>query len=149
MKQRLDYMDVVKGFTILLVILGHSSIPDLLHRFIFSFHMPIFFLISGYFFNVKPLYELISRRGKQLLRPYVLTCLAIILLSSIMCLIGLNHIGLLGNLKMWLFASFYGAGNDVKIFGIRRIGAIWFLLAMFWASLTVNWAVKYKIGGGY
>lgn len=49
---RLIFIDNAKGIGILLMILGHiSNIPDVLHSWIYSFHMPLFFFISGYLFN--------------------------------------------------------------------------------------------------
>ncbi len=51
-KKRLDYMDIAKGFGIICVIVGHMGYRAL-DRVIFSFHMPLFFLISGYFLDEK------------------------------------------------------------------------------------------------
>ena len=48
---RNQWLDVSKGITILLMILGHTSIPDILSRFIYSFHMPLFFIASGLMTN--------------------------------------------------------------------------------------------------
>lgn len=44
-------IDVLKGIGIILVVIGHSGCPNLLKDFIYSFHMPLFFIASGYFFN--------------------------------------------------------------------------------------------------
>lgn len=46
--QRIEWLDVAKGIAILLMVGGHSSLPDILHRWIFSFQMPLFFMASGY-----------------------------------------------------------------------------------------------------
>lgn len=49
---RLIFIDNAKGIGIILMILGHiSNIPDIIHGWIYSFHMPLFFFISGYLFN--------------------------------------------------------------------------------------------------
>lgn len=49
-KERVTYVDFAKGVTILFVIIGHmSQISIILKYFIFSFHMPMFFLTSGLF----------------------------------------------------------------------------------------------------
>lgn len=51
------HINYLRGFGILLVLLGHSfpsqnfnnnSLYEFLHNFIYSFHMPLFFFISGY-----------------------------------------------------------------------------------------------------
>lgn len=47
---RLPYMDVAKGMGILCVIIGHMG-NEAINRIIFSLHMPLFFLISGYFLS--------------------------------------------------------------------------------------------------
>lgn len=55
------------------MVLGHSSIPVGLINFIYSFHMPLFFFISGYLFNVSK-YTSFSNffihRLRQLIVPY-------------------------------------------------------------------------------
>lgn len=52
--KRLDYIDAAKAIAIILVIIGHSNwlsaIPRV-GRMIYSFHMPLFFIISGFFWK--------------------------------------------------------------------------------------------------
>lgn len=62
-KKRLDYFDYAKGILIILVVLGHcisygngatymseeTYYSNLLYKIIYSFHMPAFSLLSGYF----------------------------------------------------------------------------------------------------
>lgn len=51
LKKRINYFDIAKGLGILLMIIGHMPIKnEYLKNFIFCFHMPLFFIISGYFF---------------------------------------------------------------------------------------------------
>lgn len=52
---RIVFVDVAKGIGILLVIIGHV-VPygdNYLSRFIFGFHMPLFFILSGFTFDFK------------------------------------------------------------------------------------------------
>lgn len=45
-----DYtIDIMKGITILLMIYAHISDTEIINRIIFSFHMPLFFVLGGYF----------------------------------------------------------------------------------------------------
>ena len=47
---RIEWIDIAKGFGILLVILGHTIAYDCSHivyNSIYSFHMPLFFFLSG------------------------------------------------------------------------------------------------------
>ena len=42
--------DIMKGVGILSVILGHMDIEPYWRNVIYSFHMPLFFILAGYFF---------------------------------------------------------------------------------------------------
>lgn len=72
MKQRLVYIDNLRGFLIILVVLGHCIQfldPDFDHnivfRYIYSFHMPLFMFISG-FVSYKSKYKWISIKHRFL-----------------------------------------------------------------------------------
>ncbi len=68
-KKRLDYIDTLKAIGILLVILGHISNPGT--KFIYSFHMPLFFIISGFFIKFDISFKkFITSDIKRLIVPY-------------------------------------------------------------------------------
>lgn len=47
-RMRIKYMDYTKGLAIILMIFGHTMTKiDNLHLWIYSSHMPLFFIISG------------------------------------------------------------------------------------------------------
>lgn len=49
-ENRIDWVDISKGLGIILVIIGHCVyLGGLIHNWIFSFHMPLFFILSGIF----------------------------------------------------------------------------------------------------
>jgi fucose 4-O-acetylase-like acetyltransferase len=50
--KRINYTDIAKGIGIILVIFGHTlrGVPGLVN-FIYSFHVPLFFVISGFFYS--------------------------------------------------------------------------------------------------
>ena len=50
-------IDVMRGICILSMLVGHCVIPDLLHKFTYMWHMPLFFIASGYFFRRKDFVE--------------------------------------------------------------------------------------------
>ena len=50
MSKRINYIDVARGIGILLVVMGHNdfaAISPFMHKFIYSFHMPLFFFLGG------------------------------------------------------------------------------------------------------
>lgn len=54
MKERETYIDIAKGIGIILVVIGHlHGINHIIHDFFYLFHMPLFFIISGYLYNHK------------------------------------------------------------------------------------------------
>ena len=66
---KVNKVDSLKGFAIILVVLGHIASP--LSSFIYSFHMPLFFIASGFFLN--PTNELkseIIKSFKRLFKPF-------------------------------------------------------------------------------
>lgn len=52
--KRIDWIDTAKGIGIIAVIIGHFHVPDLTMRLIYSWHMPLFFIISGILYTDKP-----------------------------------------------------------------------------------------------
>ena len=48
---RNEQLSILKGFGIILMVVGHSGAPDLLHDFVYLFHMALFYYASGYFFK--------------------------------------------------------------------------------------------------
>lgn len=69
--QRLPYIDVAKGFAIWLMIVGHLNISEQIQIYIYSFHIPLFFFISGIFFrNNKPFFQNLESAVRGLLFPY-------------------------------------------------------------------------------
>lgn len=52
MAERIKYWDIIKGIAILLVFIGHAfyDISHPISLIIYSFHMPLFMIVSGYFF---------------------------------------------------------------------------------------------------
>lgn len=137
--KRLEFIDIAKAFAMLLVIIGHSIHEGLILNCIYSFHMPLFFFVSGYFFRKRSFVSLFQRNMSHLFLPYVITAL-IRLTANLM-------VGLLGH--GWTeffdcaFATLYCCGKRVEYgsFYIPSCGAIWFLPALSFATIVVNWAL--------
>ena len=74
MKQRVEYIDLAKGFCILLVILGHTFGPlnnTETNTMLGSFRMPLYFFLSGLFFKrYAGLVNFILRKINKLVIPF-------------------------------------------------------------------------------
>ena len=51
-KNRKQFLDVARGLAIICIVLGNLG-QGSIHRVVFTFHVPIFFLISGYFISAE------------------------------------------------------------------------------------------------
>lgn len=71
--RRLEWMDVAKGIAILLMVVGHTTIPKGLSDFIWAFHMPLFFVASGWLTNwtKSTIKEFFVNKSKNLLLPFI------------------------------------------------------------------------------
>ncbi len=143
--KRLSYMDVAKGMAILCVIAGHLGINTVM-RLVYPFHIPIFFLISGYFLSTRKEYkDFVQEKAGRLLVPYLAACAGVCILVVPADLVRGMKDQVLPDLIRWGLASVYGAGADYKIpFQIKEIGAVWFLPALFWALITVRYFLGTK-----
>ena len=139
--QRIRFFDIAKGIAILAVILGHSAIEanvfiphhtaQLVVAVCFSFHMPLFFILSGYFMHPERSFRW-AKEVRQLLCTYAVTGVAV--LVGVTCMSTINHEGRAYMLRRWGEAVLYGSGDisDRTLWPVElRIGAIWFLLALF------------------
>lgn len=155
-KRRIEYIDVAKALAIIAVIAGHTAIRFLglgtgaqfIYALAFTFHLPVFFVTSGYFIHVDRRYDL-AREIRALVVPYTVSS---ILIVTVLCAsnLFLHDMGSAKQLfKDWLSASVYGAGDipsaELAVWPLRvRIGGTWFLLALFWARMIAVKLFKTK-----
>lgn len=125
---RLLHVDALKGILILLVVLGHSiqyvlgegCFENRIWNYIYSFHMPCFIAVSGYFapkviHGVDKLFVFIWRRFQQLIIPMFIWQTIYIILPPFS-----KNVSLI---------SFFDCGN------------YWFLWALFFISLIYSFVV--------
>ena len=119
--ERNTAIDNVKGLGIILMVLGHSSIPHPLYNAIFTFHMPLFFILSGYLYKKRALADVIKNNFQKVMKPY-LWCL---LLCTPVCFYLYRY--------DWLLTCIF-TKNVPPICGFNwdgYIGPLWFLFAYF------------------
>ncbi|MCP2033780.1 fucose 4-O-acetylase-like acetyltransferase [Planomicrobium sp. HSC-17F08] len=144
-KQRLTWVDITKGFLMILVVIGHFSGPMPtefpLVKYIYWFHMPAFFLLSGLFFKPitdnQQLKPAIQKRFMQLLVPYIFFLL---LLTSIKYGMAIGE----GTFT----AAFLRQDLIELAVGGRFLrgehGVFWFVTVMFATYLLFLWITRFK-----
>lgn len=138
---RNQIMDFLKGVGILYVVLGHTFVNPM-HDFIYLFHMPLFYFISGFLYNdnysIKPVQLLVSRI-KTLYIPFLKYELIFLILHNIFfkIYIYVDNVSYNGTYNK-LYTSHDYIINFLHIitFGGREqlLGTFWFLTVLF----TVN-----------
>ena len=84
-KQRIEYVDAAKAIAIILVIFAHChymiEFPRL-GNLIYSFHMPLFFIVSGFFLKEMTTKKAICKYSSAYLWPYLVLVISSILLET-------------------------------------------------------------------
>ena len=68
--ERLSWLDVLKGIGIVLVTIGHIYSNRTIFNWLYSFHMPLFFLAAGWVYKEKTVITDIKRRIQTIVVPY-------------------------------------------------------------------------------
>ena len=134
-----ETFDILKGTAIVLVILGHCRVGPL-YSFIYSFHMPLFFFISGYFLKIRPLKEEMYLSTQRLIVPYIFASCCICAIALFVALCGDAGLNFFQLRVVRNLLGFRGCVTPEWIDG--HVGLLWFLLAMFWARSIVVFLVN-------
>ena len=148
-KKRITWLDSLKGFAIICVVIGHVvdgyiggfTYPSALvaefgiYQALYAFHMPLFFLISGFMFSLAYI-DKDCRAKASKLKTQLLDIAAVYVIFSI----------LLVAFKVLCarFANNAASFSDLLSIGWRPIAPYWYLyvLAFFYASNII--LVKFK-----
>lgn len=124
-KKRIDWLDIAKGIAIISTIIGHSFDKNEIGIFIFSFHMPLFFILSGYTLKKIQLRELKKSTIKDFKR--LIVPIFIVLVIQIILSVFLENGELFPLIKKSIKQVFWGTCN-------RGVGRLWFLVALFYSK---------------
>ena len=130
----------MKGITIFLVVFGHclqygngqefltsgAFFDDVLYKIIYSFHMPLFALVSGYLFfwsvSTRRPREVVMRQANNLVLP---ACMWPLLIETARAVVHVYR-GDFAGISLFISKAAHG-----------MLYSIWFLWAMFFASMVV------------
>ena len=129
----------MKGIAIILMVVGHSGCPKLLDSFIYLFHMPLFFFVSGWFFKdsyAENKIQFIRKRTFGLYWPFVKYGLIFLALHNLFY-------------HLYISADYYNAAqllyHSLLTLSFRGVdpllGGFWFLKFLFVASMVCLFGV--------
>lgn len=146
-KTRKEWIDSLRGFGIILMIIGHTFVCSPIIVWIYGFHMPLFFILSGYLYNEqkwsKAGYKVfLFSRWKNYIIPYFLWC-GICFIINLPLLWNSHRNNLLSALLQnlgWILTSIRVDG----IFLPQNCTALWFLTCLFLSQQIFYWVIKCK-----
>ncbi|MFY9242505.1 MAG: acyltransferase family protein [Polaribacter sp.] len=138
-KQRINWVDQLKGFGIILVIYGHNL--PVVEGYIYSFHMPLFFFIGGLFHPPKINLKIVKKRANQILVPYFLwSCLLFLFWLLIGRKFGDSVFLNYSVLDHFLGIFYAQGGHPYMSWGVP----MWFLPSIFFSFLVFGIVRKIK-----
>lgn len=132
MKTRIEWIDFAKGLTILLVAVGHTISNGLIRGSIFSFHMPLFFILSLATYKLSPDSSTLILKIRKASRHLLVPALFIWLFQSVALYRGTPFLSyVISQFKSLIWSSGVVIGTGSKM--IPPIGIPWFLIVLFLA----------------
>lgn len=131
LQQKINWIDNLKTLGILAVILGHIASP--FGSFIYSWHMPLFFMIAGFFIKFElSIKEFIIKDFKRLMVPYFIFAIVGLVLETIKRMAlhreSLDYIHELQGIFIWMDMS-----SLINTYAF----VLWFLPVLFFARVVL------------
>ncbi|WP_288360499.1 acyltransferase family protein [uncultured Bacteroides sp.] len=145
---RENWADYVKALAIWMMVFAHANLSnESISDFIGTFHMPVFFLISGYFDKGnKDIWNVVKKNVKTILIPYFFFSICAF---SICWISPTVHPELYPGIDSWwdiykaALIGMFLVDDQVTSYSFMPLGPLWFLAAMF--IVRVFWAILLKI----
>lgn len=123
-------IDFLKGFGIILVVLGHIQISDILKSWLYLFNMPLFLALSGCVYKEnrnKTINEFVKEKARQLLWPYAVYGIFYIVFEGVFSIFSgeMNRQFIVKHVTAYIYGNYIWENNS------DYIGVLWFLLALF------------------
>ena len=129
-KKRIDWVDMAKGYGIILVIIGHLYIPHV-SSLIYTFHMPLFFFLSGYVFKgTDDFKSFLAKKIRGIIVPYF----------------GFGTIVLVFDILYTKYIRFETVDISIKIKNFiiqNRCYTVWFLTCLFCMNMIFYLLIHY------
>lgn len=138
--KRIHWLDLAKGIGILLMMYGHFGYP-FGSDWIYTFHMPLFFILSGILINIRKenqmeYKELMKKKVFSMMYPYAFYSMFFIVVATIELFV-FRYNGLvssIGDIKVYVLKTVLGYG----------IGTLWFLPVIFLGEMLFLFLIRKK-----
>lgn len=147
---RVHYIDIAKAFAIFYIALGHTIIHSAhtysILRFVCSFHVVLFFVLSGYTFKIKNdsnFWLFFKNKFIRIIVPYILWTLIYLIPYMIFGSDVGKSLGTMQSfdLKEHIINIIYGNGANAAL---KQNSSLWFLPALFTIEMIYYCIIKYS-----
>jgi fucose 4-O-acetylase-like acetyltransferase len=132
LRQRLEWIDALKGVGIVAVVAGHVWTRGPVRDALYAFHMPLFFVLAGYTARAVPSGTLLRNSLRGLALPFL--CFSILLLAADFLIEGARGV-------RPIFAS-WTQGAATILFATEKLRGpftiLWFIPCLFLARIAWN-----------
>lgn len=147
-------ISIAKGIAIILMVIAHAEAPGWLCKFIFEFHMPLFFITAGYFFSLRYLNDeatFVKKRIRGLYWPFWKWSVFFLVIHNWMFDIGVlnevygNEMGGVTHPYSWhaIQQNLWNITTAMGGYDQFLCGAFWFFRGLFVASIL--YLIMYKL----
>lgn len=138
--RRIHWIDIARAFFIIAIVIGHLYNDGYIRYWVFSFHVPAFFFISGFCFKYKVGFiRILKEKVRKIVIPYLVFSLFSILIFWIASLLipGVGNL-LECDLATNIFVMLYG---NSKPNTMKYNLPLWFLSCFFVVSVAL-WCIE-------
>ena len=135
-QNRILWLDALKGYGIILVMLSHTLPYNEIMGILYSGFMALFFMASGYTDNKMFTRDVVIRKSKSLLIPYFIYGVVECAFFDVVFAKQITYQG--GTIHEWvglIYARFclyqYGTENNIYFLPIEATSPLWFLPALY------------------
>ena len=139
-KKRLDYIDIAKALGMLTIMWGHIAIGKTV-TFVYAFHIPLFFFLSGMVFvpeKYPDFKSFVKRRIQTLIVPYIIYSF---ITWAVWALFSYFTHAKVANYWMPLLETFIAQGSEGYL--VHNV-PLWFVSCLFVVELSYYWISKLR-----
>lgn len=145
--KRIRFIDISRAIAMIIIVMGHAIVYSkhcsIIFKLLYSFNIPLFFIISGYIFKKSTSYKkFLEKKFVKIMIPYFIWSIIFLIPYLILG----NRLNLPSssessfNLMVQLKNIFYGNGNN---FALKQNSSLWFLPSLFTMEIFFNFVINY------
>lgn len=145
-KKRLNYIDIAKAFAIFYIILGHTIVHSknsyLVLQFVCSFHVVLFFILSGFTFKINTSFsQFVKKKFWRIVLPYLVWAMLFLIPYYILGKSAGEDLGTTQSFDFLIMLKniLYANGNNAAL---KQNSSLWFLPALFTIEIVYYFIIK-------